>query len=1021
MMKKSVVAFSLLLLVSFVFSFLVFSFNLQAVPDCGAISSGSSCSIGSCAIEGGQGTIRFVSGSQANSYLFYCPGGYPSPNGGCNGIGSPSCTTDYIQFDSDDTVGICESTYYEGGNSYEQRSAVCLISGSGGSGGGTGGETSCLDPDGYDRYTKSTVTVTSYSGAQTYYTDSCAEEVSGPTSVYEAICGAYGSFAFAVLDCQYGCFDGKCNQAPPAAPTCSDSDGGVVMPVRGTVSTTMGPEGTDYCVSQHIAGLGSYFWSNPFFGSDEGSHLVEYYCTPFSGGDVGKQILIPCTYGCTLGECNSAPLDCSDSDGGKFPLIPGTTTQGSAIYKDRCIGGQVQEWFCSNGAANPEQLNCPVGRYCSYDSLGQAYCKIAPFCSDSDNGVNYNTQGTVSSHLGNFTDYCEEAIVIGGTGTDDPGSVVREFYCSGNSPLSSTYSCPFGCSNGRCSNEPAFCSDTDGGNKPYTGGTVTTNGNGVFTDACYSGTPIGTGQSITGFAVIDSSLSENFCSGTSRVTQNYDCPNGCFGGACVASYFGDTNGNNYTFSGYNNKNIGSTVYLWTAGIPEISPGGFVDGIFVGNYSLTIKEKDIVGDDTIRTNVRLNKFIPGFPGATKYGATWVITEEDIDACSDLSEGSECEFYFELVANEVLYRSPLTAPNLIVPTVAPLPSRYWADPFEPSVQWTNRQYDGPFSIGLIMTNYDDSAAQGEIGSEIDAIGNPVFGISGVETVPPYASHDYGTFTGSLYDIDDDGAKDDAYYIWAVNDNVLSQFSSNGPYEFTFSIDGGESPVFTLTKELGTCGNGVCEPPGENETTCPDDCLGQCAGINLCGDYITESMCNLDSCDVAGVTPPPAGPGQVNACGWNSASDPSCRKVLYSSTPSGASIGSCISEQSSNSEECSGGFLSYSWISTWNWYPDNNFDSLLECESYSSECIGNCFSGTDGTYHCDPNGAFALCQSGSAQIPCPAQIQLSFFDWKNVVVALLLIFILYVIFYKRKKKVSKEEPVTKVKKAKKKVKRK
>ncbi|MCR4327390.1 MAG: hypothetical protein NUV46_02315, partial [Nanoarchaeota archaeon] len=843
----------------------------------------------------------------------------------------------------------------------------------------------CSDPDEQDIFTKGTTT--GYTGYPWSHIDYCDNQ----TSVKEWFCIGGGNFlGSSNFDCEFGCDYGKCN-TENQNPSCTDSDFGINYSVQGTVTSTMGPTGPDYCVTGSVASAGPGVWSDPTLGSDSGSYVVEYSCTPFNSGNMGKQTLNFCSYGCNLGACISQAETCSETDGGNKPLIPGSTTYGGSTLKDRCESSEVQtEYHCSNGVRVSNTDGCQSGTSCVISSsTGEGYCKQNPFCNDTDFGINYNVQGTVNSHVGNLTDYCETDIT--------PGEILREFYCSGTTPLSTTSGCPFGCTNGKCDNEPAFCTDTDAvnndGDKPYTKGTVNTDNGGVFTDSCYSGTPIGTGQSITGFAVVDTSLTENFCSGTSKVTQNYNCANGCFGGACIASYFGDANGNNYTSIGYLNKNIGDTVYLWTAGIPTISPGGFVEGSFVGNYSLTIKEKDdgaFNSDDTVRTNVRLNVFQPaGYPDNTKYGATWVITQSDIDACTDLGEGDECEFYFELVANGVTYRSPLTSPNLVVPKVAPLPERYWANPFDLSIQWTNKSYGAPFEVALVMLDPE--------------IFPPSFSISGREVISPYGSYNYGSFAGST------SGGDYAYYIWKINESVLGKFTSEGPYKFKFEIQSGESPEFTVDRDTGTCGNGLCESPGENETTCPADCLGQCAGINLCGDYTNSIMCDSDECGVAGATPPPAGPGQTDACGWNSISEPSCRKVLYTTTTNGTSVGSCASTQNSTSQECVGGFLFYSWLSKWTWYPSNNFTSLSLCQAYSSDCAeaGACFddgSSTTNPWHCDPDRASLACESGSAQIPCPAQIQLSFFDWKNVIVALLLIFVLYIIFYKKNKKFSK-----------------
>ncbi|MBI3622912.1 hypothetical protein HY212_02415 [Candidatus Pacearchaeota archaeon] len=75
------------------------------------------------------------------------------------------------------------------------------------------------------------------------------------------------------------------------------------------------------------------------------------------------------------------------------------------------------------------------------------YCNFpqTPFCTDSDGGVVYNVRGTVMSNAGNFTDYCQ------GNST----TILNEYSCSPNNMADvSTYSCPYGCSNGVCSEAP---------------------------------------------------------------------------------------------------------------------------------------------------------------------------------------------------------------------------------------------------------------------------------------------------------------------------------------------------------------------------------------------------------------------------------------------------------------------------------------------------------------------------------------------------------------------------------------
>ena len=701
--------------------------------------------------------------------------------------------------------------------------------------------------------------------------------------------------------------------------------------------------------------------------------IKERFCA-FDGGD---DSFYTCALGCNPGSgsgayCNPDTI-CTDTDGGNFIMIPGAVTYNGGTYKDLCYTSSViSENYCSGGVRVSGAQGCPSGYSCVQNSNNEGYCAQNPSCSDSDGGINYNVQGTATTQTSSYTDYCY----------GPPESLfLREYYCSGTSLGDTSYLCPNGCTGGKCDSAPPFCSDTDGGNNSWVKGTVSTE-SGNYVDFC--------DQEINpGVRLI-----ENFCTPEeTRTTQNYDCDLGCFDGACSKLYFGDAYGVELT--DYTSKNIGDIVYGYARSIASLQ-GGFVDGKFQGDYTLTIKEYDpLLPDDVIRENV----LITSHSQLNGYGFGWLINQEDVDICTaGEMEGPDCEFYFELVDTYrgITYDSRETSPLLLVPVEPPttLPQRYWADYGDLNHQITSAMWQGGYPpsipVGLVMLNF----------TGVD----PMFTITesnGFNSLP------IGTVYGTVSDINNDGV-DDAYAYWAIDQNVIDMVYpefDDWPLEFFFDIEGGSSGVLTLTYPQGVCNNnGICEPElGETPENCADCQAVQCAGINLCQDYLNADMCNNDTCEVAWQTPPPAGQGQTDACAWDTFKEPSCYKVIYSTTSNGNFIGLCNSEQNSTSDECIGGFLSYSWTSTWVWAENNTFGSEGECEAYSPDCVGNC--NLDGTsepsvWHCDPNGAEALCVDGSARIPCPAQIQLDFFDLRNVIVAVLLILILYVIFYKVKK---------------------
>ncbi|MDP3966608.1 MAG: hypothetical protein Q8Q04_03690 [archaeon] len=560
------------------------------------------------------------------------------------------------------------------------------------------------------------------------------------------------------------------------------------------------------------------------------------------------------------------------------------------------------------------------------------------------------------------------------------GPYIVEYACgSGNYGNQILYQCPAGCSNGVCNPVAPFCTDSDGGINYNTRGTATTE-QGQFPDYC---TDAG-------------KLKEYSCSGISKVVTTYECSNECFSGACVNLYFGDSQGNNLT--NYSSKHVGDIIYLWVKNPPFT---------FSQTDSFKLKESDsgeglFNPDDTIRSGLGSFTLFSG----TSIGTQITLFQSDIDACSpsgESLEGANCEFYFEIVNDGITYFSQKNSPYLRVPVnysglgLNDNLQRYWADSNDLSIKWNSLSYTGQArTVGLVMLNSSGAIANEEDGPTASIVFHIYAQDDSIES-PPY---DFGSYNGNFYDVDEDGEADDAYYLWTINDNVIntvSSYDNDGSYQFYFEVESGTSSVLTVTQNLGTCGNGICEPPAENETNC-DDCLASCAGVNYCMDYVTQDSCLNDFCDVASQTPPPAGPGQTDACGWNSYSDPACNKAIYSITGNGSSIGSCVSEQNSMSEECNGGFLSYSWTSKWTWYPGNSFSTEVLCEAYSLDCEGNCLQELGkNIWHCDPDGSAASCIDGSAQIPCPAQIQLNFFDLKNLIVAVLLIFVLYVILHK------------------------
>ena len=148
-----------------------------------------------------------------------------------------------------------------------------------------------------------------------------------------------------------------------------------------------------------------------------------------------------------------------------------------------------------------------------------------------------------------------------------------------------------------------------------------------------------------------------------------------------------------------------------------------------------------------------------------------------------------------------------------------------------------------------------------------------------------------------------------------------------------------------------------------------VSECQSIILCSDYENENSCINNNCQIAET----GAPSDVDCndptiscyCSWNAQCD-----FEFELEEGNVTVGTCTFVESTN-DDCSDGFLSYSWIATWN-------DAL---ETQPAEC-----------------------SDGSRVIECPAQIQLPFFGVYNLIATIILIAIIYLIIILRKKKILK-----------------
>lgn len=197
-------------------------------------------------------------------------------------------------------------------------------------------------------------------------------------------------------------------------------------------------------------------------------------------------------------------------------------------------------------------------------------------------------------------------------------------------------------------------------------------------------------------------------------------------------------------------------------------------------------------------------------------------------------------------------------------------------------------------------------------------------------------------------------------------------------------------TATDGGATCNNnGVCE--GDEGCFCfdCDEETDTCASGLTCS-FEDRACCNGESDEIcnpycADIDPDCGGP---------------IERIL---------MGKCNFSES-GSDDCADSFLTYSWIATIDWSVENpgeatNPDGEDYVQFLSSLDPEN--PGFDDLWHYDPidtssnkRPLFEGCRSGAKTIPCPAQIQLAFFDLCRFIIAVLLIGLIYGVRARRKK---------------------
>ena len=118
--------------------------------------------------------------------------------------------------------------------------------------------------------------------------------------------------------------------------------------------------------------------------------------------------------------------------------------------------------------------------------------------------------------------------------------------------------------------------------------------------------------------------------------------------------------------------------------------------------------------------------------------------------------------------------------------------------------------------------------------------------------------------------------------------------------------------------------------------------------------------------------------------------------------ASFGKCSIEEDTGDTSCeTGGPLVVSYKSNWDW-EDNKYINPFEIPKYNPSAPETFIPTDDGEYHF-PSENYQSCDSinkrESTTIPCPASVQLPFFNWISFIVSFIAIELISFLYFNRK----------------------
>ena len=223
-----------------------------------------------------------------------------------------------------------------------------------------------------------------------------------------------------------------------------------------------------------------------------------------------------------------------------------------------------------------------------------------------------------------------------------------------------------------------------------------------------------------------------------------------------------------------------------------------------------------------------------------------------------------------------------------------------------------------------------------------------------------------------------------------------------EWIDDSDGSDSdPEFIFVASLVEDSSNKIESETELKVNLTEEPI--CGTETLCKDYLTPTSCEFDACHVGNSSVIEGLCNTTTQCEWNGTGcskeeEPICD---LGGTLGSISIGTCNYEEDTE-DDCEDGYLTYNWTGTWAWSLENNFTEA-EVNGRTGFIEDLYFT---GVWRYNPNSDYEECSEGSNLLACPAHIELSFFNWINVVIIILVIGLVYYFLNKKPSKVNSKK---------------